>query len=147
MNGNRLPTTHQAAAIVALAMLFGVGPIEGQTAPGAGGAGQSPRPMITDEAQAGGMMAERQQMMASMRARDQALDDLIARIDTARGNDEKVDAIAAVVKAMAAQHAQMREQMMGMQSRMGDMMDKCPMMKEMVKEESQPAHGEHHPQN
>lgn len=173
MNGNRFPAIHQAVAIVALAMLFGgVESTQGQTPPGAGGAGQSPRPMMIDEAQAVGMMAERQQMMASMRALDQTLDELIARIDTARGDDEKVDAIAAVVKAMAAQHAQMREQMMGMQSRMmghmehmtampgmsggmnrgqtgaaPSMMGSCPMMKEVGKEAADPGHPEHQPQN
>jgi hypothetical protein len=177
MNGNRFPVIHQAVAIVALAMLFGgVESIQGQMPPGAAGASQSSRPMMIDEAQAGGMMTERQQMMASMRALDQTLDELIARIDTARDDDEKVDAIAAVVKAMAAQRAQMREQMMGMQSRMmghmmehmtamagmsgmsgrmnrgqtgaaPSMMDNCPMMKEMVKEATESGHGEHHPQN
>jgi hypothetical protein len=142
MNGNGFPAIPRAVAIVALAMLFGgVESIQGQTAPGAGGASQSPRPMMIDEAQAGGMMAQRQQMMASMRALDQPLEELIARIDTARGNDEKVDAIAAVVKVMAARRVQMREQMRE------QMMDNCSMMKEMEKEAIETGHGAHHPQN
>jgi hypothetical protein len=174
MNGNRFPVIHQAVAIVALAMLFGgVESIQGQTPPGAGGAGQPSRPMMVDEAQAAGMMAQRQEMMASMRALDQTLDELIAAIDTAKGDDEKIDAIAAVVTTMAAQRAQMREQMMGMQSRMmahmmehmtamsgmsgrmnrgqtgaaPSMMDNCPMMKGMAKEATEFGHEEHHPQN
>ncbi len=173
MNGNRCPTIYGAAAVVAIVMLFGsVGSMQGQTPPAAAGARQSPRPMMIDESQATAMMAERQKMMARMHALDQTLDDLIAKIDTARGDGARIDAIVAVIKQMAAQRTSMREQMMAMQNRMmGHMMEHmtampgmsgrmnrgqtgaapsmmadCPMMKEIGKESTEPGHEEHHQQ-
>ena len=173
MNRNRCSTAYGAAAIVAIVIVLGnVWSIQGQTPPPAAGVRQSPRPMTIDESQAAAMMAERQKMMAAMHALDRALDDLIAKIDTARGDSGKIDAIVAVLKQMAAQRTQMREQMMAMQGRMmghmmehmtampgmsgrmnrgqagaaPSMMGDCPMMKEIVKESTASGHEEHHPQ-
>ena len=128
--------------------------------------------MMVDESQASAMMAQRQQMMASMRALDQKLDGLVAKMAAARGTD-KVDAIAAVVKEMVTQRTQMRDQMMTMDDRMmghmmqhmtsmqGGMMsmmnggqksavpsmDNCPMMKTLAQEGTTGDHSEHHPPN
>ena len=49
-------------------------------------------------------------MMKKMAAADQQLDDLLARMNVARG-EEKVAAIAAVVTELTAQRAQMQEHM------------------------------------
>ena len=146
---------------------------QGQTTPPASGrTAQAARPPMVDESHTAAMMAERQQMMASMRAMDQKLSDLAKKMDAARGPD-KVDALAAVVKEMVSQRAQMRDRMMAMQSEMmthmmqhmsamqGGMMsmmgnrggqaaamqsmNDCPMMKELSKEESTAGHAEHHP--
>jgi hypothetical protein len=65
------------------------------------------------------MMAERQKMMADMKAVDQKLNELVARMKSAQG-ETKVDAIAAVVQELVAQHTRMRDRMMTMQ---GGMMD------------------------
>lgn len=143
----------------------------GQTPP-TGRAAQAARPPMVDESHTAAMMAERQQMMSSMRAMDQKLSDLVKKMDAARGTD-KVDALAAVVKEMVSQRGQMRDRMMAMQGEMmthmmqhmsamqGGMMSMmgnrggqttamqsmadCPMMKELSKEESSAAHAEHHP--
>ena len=146
---------------------------QGQTTPKASGqTAQAARPPMVDESHTAAMMAERQQMMANMRATDQKLNDLVKRMDAARGT-EKADAIAAVVKEMVSQRAQMRDRMMAMQDEMmthmmqhmsamqGGMMSMmgnrggqatamqsmadCPMMKELSKEESNADHAEHHP--
>ncbi len=100
--------------------------------------------MMANESQASTIMAERQQMMADMKAMDQKLDGLVAKMNAARGTD-KVDAVAAVAGELVAQRTQMRARMMSMQDRMmGHMMDhmqmgaesmgSCPMMKGMAKE-------------
>ncbi|OFV89699.1 MAG: hypothetical protein A3G76_08135 [Acidobacteria bacterium RIFCSPLOWO2_12_FULL_65_11] len=79
--------------------------------------------MMVNEGQASAMMAERQQMMANMKAMDKKLDDLVAKMTAARGTD-KVDAIAAVVKEIVAQRTQMGDQMTLMDGRMmGHMME------------------------
>ena len=85
------------------------------------------------------MMAEREKMMADMKAADQRLDDLVATMNTASGM-EKMAATATVVTEMVAQRRTMQEGMMTMQQRMmGHMMEHmqagtgsiavCPMMK------------------
>ena len=100
--------------------------------------------MKMNESQAGSMMADRQQMMADMKAMDQKLDGLVAKMNAAKGTD-KVDAVAAAVSELVAQRTQMRTRMMSMQDgMMGHMMDhmqmgaqsmgNCPMMKGMAKE-------------
>jgi hypothetical protein len=87
------------------------------------------------------MMAEREQMMTDMKAADQRLDDLVARMNTA-SDTEKVAATVAVVNELVAQRRAMRDGMMKMQhGMMGHMMEHmqagkdsmamCPMMKPM----------------
>jgi hypothetical protein len=87
------------------------------------------------------MMADHEKMMAEMKAADQRLDDLVARMNAASGM-EKVDATAAVVSEMVAQRKAMQDGMMKMQQgMMGHMMEHmqagkdsmamCPMMKQM----------------
>jgi hypothetical protein len=85
-----------------------------------------------------GMMAERQQMMADMKAMDQKLDDLVAKMTAAKGT-ERIDAIAAVVKELAAQHTQMRGRMMTMHEGMMKQMMQAP-----AKEGSDADHSSHH---
>lgn len=87
------------------------------------------------------MMAEREQMMTGMKAADQRLDDLVAKMNAASGM-EKTDAAAAVVNEMVAQRRAMRDGMAKMQHGMmghtmehmqagKDSMAMCPMMKQM----------------
>lgn len=59
-------------------------------------------------------MAERQKMMATMRAMDQKLDELVAQMKSAT-RAAKVDAIANVLAALVEQRATMRSGMMDMQ--------------------------------
>ena len=87
------------------------------------------------------MMAEREKMMADMKAADQRLDSLVARMNTAAGM-EKMAATATVVTEMVTQRRTMQEGMMKMdQGMMVHMMEHmqagmgsmamCPMMKQM----------------
>lgn len=87
------------------------------------------------------MMAEREKMMADMKAADQRLTDLVARMNGASGA-EQATATAAVVTEMVAQSRTMHEGMMKMQQGMmshmmehmqegKDSMAMCPMMKQM----------------
>ncbi|MDP3720377.1 MAG: hypothetical protein Q8T13_21655 [Acidobacteriota bacterium] len=87
------------------------------------------------------MMAEREKMMADMKAADQRLTDLVTRMNSASGA-EQTTAIAAAVTEMVAQSRSMREGMMKMQQGMmphmmehmqegKDSMAMCPMMKQM----------------
>ena len=87
------------------------------------------------------MMAEREKMMADMKAADQRLDSLVAKMNSASGM-EKTTATALVVTEMVAQSRTMREGMMKMQQGMmphmmehmqegKDSMAMCPMMKQM----------------
>jgi hypothetical protein len=69
----------------------------------------------------GKMMADRQTMMADMKAAQQKLDELVAAMNLATGS-EKVDRIAAVVTELVAQHREMCRRMMS-----GDMMTQKPM--------------------
>jgi hypothetical protein len=76
------------------------------------------------------MMARHHEMMARMEAMDAKLDDLVKKMDAARGS-KKADAVAAVVSELVRQRKEMREHMSAMQPEMKhDMMD-CPMMKHM----------------
>jgi hypothetical protein len=92
------------------------------------------------EAKCQAMMAEREKMMADMKAADQRLDELVVTMNTATGM-EKTAATAAVVTEMVAGRRTMREGMMKMQEgMMGHMMAHmqagtgstamCPMMKQ-----------------
>ena len=87
------------------------------------------------------MMAEKDKMMADMKAADERLDGLVATMNTASGADKPV-ATAAVVTEMVTQNRAMRDGMMKMhQDMMGHMMEhmqagkdsmaSCPMMKQM----------------
>ena len=87
------------------------------------------------------MMAEREKMMAAMKAADQRLDSLVATMNTASGLAQTA-ATASVVTEMVTQSRSMREGMMKMQQgMMGHMMEHmkegkdsmamCPMMKPM----------------
>lgn len=67
------------------------------------------------------MRAERQQMMQDMQAMDDQLNELVARMNAADG-DDKVDAMAEVVTALVERHGQMRMGMMTMQGRMMEQM-------------------------
>jgi hypothetical protein len=87
------------------------------------------------------MMADHEKMMAEMKAADQRLDDLVAKMNAASGM-EKADATAAVVSEMVTQRQAMRDGMLKMQQEMmghimehiqagQDSMAMCPMMKQM----------------
>jgi Skp family chaperone for outer membrane proteins len=87
------------------------------------------------------MMADHEKMMTEMKAADQRLDDLVAKMNGASGA-EKGDATAAVVNEMVTQRRTMRDGMMKMAGgMMGHMMEHmqagktsmamCPMMKQM----------------
>lgn len=93
------------------------------------------------------MMARHKEMMAKMDAIDARLDELVEKMNAAKGS-RKVDATAAVVDELVSQRKQMRQQMMAMQPemmrhmmehmRMGmtrgmmESMSQCPMMKKMA---------------
>ena len=169
MNKRLLSSTLRAVSMTAVAVLLTSAAVaQGQTA----GSSQPQRPTMVDEKQAAAMMAEREKMMANMRALDQKLNDLVAKINTVHG-EAKVDAIAAVVRELVAQRTQMRSQMEGMQAQMMDhmmqhmmsmqgsmmgmmqgrgqtsamqSMSDCPMMKELSKEAAEGDHSAHHPE-
>ena len=87
------------------------------------------------------MMANHDKMMAEVKAADERLDGLVAKMNAASGQ-AKVDATAAAVSEVVTQRKSMRESMMKMQHEaMGHMMEHsqagkesmamCPMMKDM----------------
>jgi hypothetical protein len=87
------------------------------------------------------MMADHEKMMTEMKAADERLDDLVAKMNAASGM-EKADATAVVVNEMIAQRKAMQNGMLKMQQvMMGHMMEHmqagkdsmamCPMMKQM----------------
>ena len=93
------------------------------------------------EAKCQAMMAEKEKMMADMKAADQRLDGLVVTMNTASGM-EKMAATANVVTEMVTQRRTMRDGMMKMQEgMMSHMMEHmqagtasmamCPMMKQM----------------
>ena len=97
------------------------------------------KPAPAMEAKCQAMMAEKEKMMADMKAADQRIDDLVATMTAASGM-EKMTATAAVVTEMVTQRRTMRDGMMKMQEdMMGHMMEHmqagkesmamCPMMK------------------
>lgn len=98
------------------------------------------KPASGMEAKCQAMMAEREKMMTAMKAADQRLDDLVAKMNTAAGM-EKMAATANVVTEMVTQRRTMRDGMMktqeGMMSHMMEHMQAgtgsmamCPMMKQ-----------------
>jgi hypothetical protein len=115
----------------------------------AGQATQAPKPMAMAKPTPGAgmaakcqaMMADHEKTMTEMKAADQRLDDLVAKMNAASGM-EKADATAAVVNEMVTQRRTLRDGMMKMEGgMMGHMMEhmqagkdsmaKCPMMKQM----------------
>ena len=104
-------------------------------------ASDTAKPPSGMEAKCQAMMAEKDKMMADMKAADQRLDDLVATMNTASGMD-KMAATAAVVSEMVTQRRTMRDGMMKMQEDMmshmmehmqagKESMAMCPMMKPM----------------
>ncbi len=113
------------------------------------------------------MMAMHKEMMAKMEAMDSRLDDLVKKMNAAKGS-RKVDAVAAAVNELVVQRKEMRQQMMAMQPEMmrhmmGHMhagmmkgmmesMAECPMMKGMAGPPAEPKkpatdeHSKHHPE-
>jgi hypothetical protein len=98
--------------------------------------------MATDmAARCQAMMADHEKMMTEIKAADQRLDDLVAKMNAASGT-EKAGATAAVVNELVTQRRTMRDGMMKMEGgMMGHMMEHmqagkdsmamCPMMKQM----------------
>ena len=135
-------TTASVTALACVALLV--------QAPVIGAAPQDPQPQQQQEtkkpaadmsAKCKAMMANHEKMMAEMKAADQRLDGLVAKMNAA-SDQGKVDATAAVVTEIAAQRKTMREGMMTMhEGMMGHMMEHmqagpksksmamCPMMK------------------
>lgn len=130
-------------------MMAGCAAVVMSAAPGLAAQTHDPQHAATDKAKpASGMaakdhamMAERDKMMADMKAADQRLNDLVARMNSASGA-ERTTATAAVVTEMVAQSRTMRASMMKMQQGMmphmmehmqegKDSMAMCPMMKPM----------------
>lgn len=100
---------------------------------------ETAKPTADMSAKCMAMMAEHEKMMADMKAADQRLDELVAKMTAASGQ-AKVDATATVVTEMVTERKTMREGMMRMhQGMMGHMMEHmqagpqsmamCPMMK------------------
>ena len=69
------------------------------------------------------MMASQQKMMAAMQASDRKLDDLVAQMNAAHGND-RLDRVIAVVNELAAS----RKQISSMMSMHDDMMQRMKNM-------------------
>ena len=97
------------------------------------------KPSANMAAKCKGMMAQHEKMMAEMKAADQRLDELVAKMNQASGQ-AKMDATAATVTEIVAQRKTMRDRMMQMHqqmmSHMGEHMQAgaqsmamCPMMK------------------
>ena len=93
------------------------------------------------EAKCQAMMAEKEKMMADMKAADQRLTDLVAKMNAASGMNQVTATVAAVTE-MVAQNRAMHANMMKMQQSMmphmmehmkegNDSMAMCPMMKPM----------------
>lgn len=118
------------------------------------------KPAMTDEKKMDeSMTAHHKEMMARMEAMDSRLDDLVTKMNAAKGS-KKVDAVAAVVSELVSQRKEMRQQMMTTQPemmkhmmehmQMGMMkgMMECPMMKGMEGKAApgkSDEHSQHHP--
>jgi len=130
--------THVVHLISSAVLVLGLGlPLQAQQSSKARqSATQSTSDMAT---KCEAMMAGRQKMMADMKAADQHLNELVAKMDQASGQ-AKVDAVAAIVSAMVAQRQEMHARMAQMHQQgmrhMGEHMQAgatsmamCPMMK------------------
>ena len=133
---------------IVTAMMAGCAAVVISAVPGlAAQAPQGPQHAASDKvklpmaAKCQAMMAEREKMMTDMKAADQRLDDLVAKMNTASGM-EKMAATATVVTEIVTLRRTMRDGMMKMQQgMMGHMMEHmqagkdpmamCPMMKQM----------------
>lgn len=111
---------------IVTAIVAGCAAVAMSAAPGLGA--QTPpehKHAATDKAKQGSgmaakdqaMMAERAKMMTDMKAADQRLDDLVAKMNSASGM-EKMAATADVVNEMLTQRRTMRDGMMKMQEGM-----------------------------
>ena len=141
MRLNRLATGIVAGcAAVVISAMPGVAGQMPQKPQGAAMAKAKPQPGMAAKCQA--MMADREKMMADMKAADQRLDDLVSKMNAASGMAE-ADATAAVVNEMVTQRRTMLDGMMKMQDEMmahmmehmqagSDSMAMCPMMKPMA---------------
>ena len=127
-------------AAVALSALPGLAAQTPQEHQHAATAQATPQSGMTAKCQA--MMAGHEKMMTEMKAADQKLDDLVAKMNSAP-SPERADATAAVVTEMVAQRRTMQAGMMKMQQGMmshmmehmqagKDSMAMCPMMKQMA---------------
>jgi hypothetical protein len=130
--------THVVRLVYSAVLVLGLGlPLQAQQPPTV----RQPAAQPSGDMAAGceAMMAGRQKMMADMKAADQRLNELVARMDQASGQ-AKVDAVAAVVQEMVTQRQAMRDRMMQMHQQgmrhMGEHMESgaksmamCPMMK------------------
>ena len=85
-------------------------------APSAAAEDAPPGGMPHHSMMAGGSAEEHEAMMKEMQARQEKLDALVAAMDAAQGS-ERVDAIAAVVRELVAQHEAMTEHMQKMHER------------------------------
>jgi hypothetical protein len=130
-------------AAVMLSAMPGLAGQMPQASPQAGAAKAEPHAGMAADmaAKCQAMMADQEKMMAEMKAADQRLDDLVAKMNAASGVD-KAEATAAVVNEMVTQRRTMRDGMMKMQHGMmahmmehmqagKDSMAMCPMMKQM----------------
>ena len=97
------------------------------------------KPSADMSAKCSAMMAQHEKMMTEMKAADQRLDELVAKMNQASGQ-AKMDATAATVTEIVAQRKTMRDRMMQMHQRMMSHMGEhvqagaqsvamCPMMK------------------
>jgi hypothetical protein len=112
--------TSRVAWLAALAITLFMGGLAQQAV----AKGQATPPAATGQAapaaapgQMADMMARRQAMMTEMHAANQKLDDLVAKMNAAGGND-RIDAMAAVINELVAQHKNMGASMMSMSGMM-----------------------------
>jgi hypothetical protein len=70
-----------------------------------------------DSMKGGQMMGGRGQMMSDMQAADQKLNDLVAKMNAAKGND-KIEAMTAVINALVAERSEMHAHMSMLMSMM-----------------------------
>ena len=98
------------AGVVCVVGLTLAGVVEGrqQTAP------TDTMPRQGTPPRGGGSMDDRRAMMEAMRAQEKRLDALVEAMHAARGDDDRIRAIVAVVDALVAQHRAMHERMMTM---------------------------------
>ena len=139
MSMKRIVTTMMAGC--AAVVMSAVPELAAQTPHEQHAAADAGKPTSDMAAKDQAMMAEREKMMVDMKAADQRLDSLVARMNTASGA-EKTAATATVVTEMVTQRRTMQAGMMNMeQGMMVHMMEHmqagagsmamCPMMKPM----------------